>query len=160
MYDVWDCPKDPESQHHGFNFSISETQKLGIVPELSDCPRSLDSPGLLGLSHWPRVPTQWRSFLNPRTLRPSEKPETVLGSWDCHIDPGSQHHGFFFSNSETQNPGTIPELWYCPRSPGQSLGIGTVQKTQHYRVYFLIWETQKNGTVQGLWDCPRSLEQT
>ena len=120
----WDCPKDPESQHHGFNFSISETQKLGIVPELSDCPRSLDSPGLLGLSHWPRVQTPWRSFLNPRTLRPSEKPETVLGSWDCPKDPGSQHHGFFSQNQrpkilgQSQNFGTVPEALGSPWALG------------------------------------------
>ena len=30
----WDYPKDPESQHHGGYFLISETQKRGTVPGL------------------------------------------------------------------------------------------------------------------------------
>ena len=66
----------------------------------------------------------------PKSLRLSQKPGLVLGCWDCPKDPESQHHGVYFSISETQKYGTVPGLWDCPRSLGQSWDVGTVPETQ------------------------------
>ena len=102
----WDCPKDPESQHHGGYFSISETQKPGTV---WDCPKDPES----------------------------QKPGSVPGLWDCPRSNGqsreieTQHHGGYFSISETQNPGTVSSLWDM---------------------------SQKPWTVPGRWDCPTDPE--
>ena len=151
----WDCPKDPESQHHGVYFSIS-AQKLGTVPGIWDCPiEAQDSPGTLGLSQRPRVPTPWSIFLNfrdpkawdsPWPLGLSQKPGTVPGRWDCPKDQEFQHHGVYFSISETQ------KAW---DSPG-TLELSQNPEFQHNGVYFSKSKTQKSGTVPGLWDCLRS----
>ena len=73
----WDGPKDPDSQHHGVYFLISETQP-GTVPEARDSPKCQESQhhGDLNL----RDPKTWDS---PRPLGLSQKPE-------------SRHHGVLF----------------------------------------------------------------
>ena len=78
--------------------SLVQSQNFGTVPEAQD------SPGMLGLSQRPRVPTPWCYFSM-----------TVLGRLDCPKDPESQHHGGYFAISETQNHGSVPEARDSPR---------------------------------------------
>ena len=103
-----DRPKDPESQHHGVYFSISETQKTGTVLGLGTVAEAWDGPGMLGLSQRPRVPTPWSIFLNlrdpktwdsNRTLELSQKPR-ILTPWSIFLN--------------IKDPGTVPEAQDSP----------------------------------------------
>ena len=115
--------------------SLVQSQNFGTVPEAQD------SPGMLGLSQRPRVPTPWCYFSM-----------TVLGRLDCPKDPESQHHGGYFAISETQNHGSVLGLWDCPRSPGQSWDVGTVPEARDSPrkcSNFMVFDT----CCWPLWNC-------
>ena len=151
---------------------ISQSQRPKSLGQSRDCrtvPEAQESPGTLELSQRPRVPTPWGLFLNLRNPKVWDSP-SMLG---LSKNTESQHNGSYFSISETQKPGTVPELWHCPRSTGQSRDVGTVPKTQspNTMVLFLnlrdpiAWDSprvlglsKKPGTVLGRLDCPKDPE--
>jgi len=60
---------------------------------------------------------------------------------------------------QSQDFGTVPKNWECPRSPGQSFGITTVPETWSPNTMGFIsqsQETRKLGTVPTLLNYPRS----
>ena len=75
----WDSPKDPDSQHHGVYFLISETQP-GTVPEARDSPKCQESQ-----HHEVYI-----------SISETQKPGTVPGLWDCPKNPSPDTMGFYF----------------------------------------------------------------
>ena len=126
---LWDCPKNPESRHHGVLF-FSQSQRPRNVVSLCRVPKAWDSPKTLGMSL---------------------KPRTVPGFRNCPKDPESRHHGVLFLVKLVQEKSNLKHvrLWI----------FGTIPKARDSPgICGSLAESQKPGTVPGLQDCPKDPE--
>ena len=96
--------------------SLVQSQNFGTVPEAQD------SPGMLGLSQRPRVPTPWCYF----SISEIQLPGTAPGFWDCPRSLGQSWD--VWTVPKIQSPNTMGVILQSqkPKIMGQSQKPGTV----------------------------------
>ena len=148
----WDCPKDPEAQHHGGYFSISEIQKPGTVWDIGTVPKT-QSPNTMGvISQSQRPKSLGQSGTVPKTQSPKSPGQSQdIGTVPEVLDsPGKLRPNTMGVISQSQRPkilGQFQAFGICPRSPGQSQVVGTVPQTQSPNTIEFISKFQRPKTL-------------
>ena len=117
--------------------SLVQSQNFGTVPEAQD------SPGMLGLSQRPRVPTPWCYF----SISEIQLPGTAPGFWDCPRSLGQSWD--VWTVPKIQSPNTMGVILQSqkPKIMGQSWDFGTVPEARDSPG--MLGQSQKPGTVLG-----------